>query len=331
MQVRLLPGEDEFQVEGADTVLEAALHAGIAMAYGCSGGNCGECKARVVAGSIRKVRHHDYRLTDAEIEGGWALMCSCTALTDLVIEAQVARFADEIPQQRISAHVRKMENLSDEMMLLELLTPRSNRLRYLAGQSARLELGGAVATWPIASCPCEERRLQFHVRRIPANVISDYVFGRLRVGEAVPVSGPVGDFVLREDSARPLLFIAWGWQGFAPVKSVIEHALAQESAESIDLYWIAAHASDHYYPQLCRSWAEAIDNFRYTPLVAGAGLDRAVSATVRSALAGIVADLEPLAQRDVYVAGDPAQIAASREFFAEQGLPAAQLVTWSSH
>ena len=328
--VKVTPGGQEFFVEGADTVLEAALHAGIAMAYGCSGGNCGECKARVVAGTLRQVRHHDYRLTEAERQNGWALMCSHTALTDLVIEAQVARFANEIPEQSITAHVRKMENLSDEVMLLELLTPRSNRLRFLAGQGAQVTLGGASATWPIASCPCEERRLHFHVRRIPGNVISDYVFGRLRNGEAVAVAGPVGDFVLREDSTRPLVFIAWGWQGFAPVKSVIEHALAQETAESIDLYWIGAQASDHYHPRLCRSWAEAMDDFRYTPLIAGAGLHGEVVRAVRSTLGDILPAIEVPAERDFYVAGDSAQIDATRAALAEHGVPAERVATWAA-
>lgn len=329
--VKLVPGGQEFFVEGADTVLDAALHAGLGMAYGCSAGNCGECKARVIAGNVKQVRHHDYRLSEAEKARGYALMCSCTALTDLVLEAKVARFADDIPLQSITAHVRRMDSLSADVMLLELLTPRTNRLRFLAGQGAQVELGGAMATWPIASCPCEERRLQFHVRRMPGNVLSDYVFGRLRVGETVALTGPVGDFVLREDSARPLVFIAWGWQGFAPVKSVIEHAFAQEAAESIELYWIGAHAADHYHPRLCRSWAEAMDHFRYTPLVAGAGLHGEVTQTVRAALGGVLRGLQPLVERDVYVAGDPAQVEASRAFILEQGLPPAQLVTWTSH
>jgi len=146
----------------------------------------------------------------------------------------------------------------------------------------------------------------------------------------VALSGPVGDFVLREDGARPLVFVAWGWQGFAPVKSVIEHALAQEGAESIDLYWIGANAADHYHPKLCRSWAEAIDNFRYTPLIAGAGLHGEVTQAVRAALAGMLRDRGPLAECDFYVAGDSAQVAASRTFLLEQGLPQAQLVTWVS-
>lgn len=320
--VRVVPGGQEFFVEGADTLLEAALRVGLAMAYGCSSGNCGECKARVVAGRIRQVRPHDFRLSEAEKQQGFALMCCATALTDLVIEAAVARGSDEIPRQSIVAHVRKMDSLSDDVMLLELVTPRTDRLRFLAGQSAVVGLGGMSATLPIASCPCEERRLHFHLRRIAGNRISDYAFGRLKIGEAVSVEGPLGDFVLRGEGSRPLVFVAWGWQGFAPVKSVIEHALAQEAAESIDLVWIGASPADHYHPQLCRSWADAMDNFRYTPLVA--------HARPAEAIAKALSAMGEFAARDFYVAGGADQVEATRAFLAGRGLPQDRLVAWVS-
>lgn len=329
--VKVVPGGQEFFVEGADTILEAALHAGLAMEYGCSSGNCGKCKARVVAGSVQRVRHHDYVLTAAEKAQGYALMCVSTALTDLVIEAAVARTPADIPLQTVNAQVRKMDALSDAVMLLELVTPRTNRLRFLAGQSATLCVGGTRTPLPIASCPCEERRLHFHVRRIPGNRFSDYVFDRLRIGEPLTIEGPSGDFVLREDAGRPLAFIAWGADGFAPVKSLIEHAMAQEAAETIRLYWIGASERDHYFPKLCRAWAEALDNFRYAPLVAGVGLHSEVDRTVRAALERVVSDAADLAACDVYCAGEAPQVAATAAVLREHGLPAAQFFGWTSH
>lgn len=311
--VKVVPGGQEFFIEGADTVLEAALHAGLAISYGCSSGTCGECRARVVAGRLKKLRHHDFRLTEAEKLKGYALLCCHTALTDLVIEANVARGAAEIPPQSITAQVRKMDPLSGDVMLLEVLTPRTSRLRFLAGQSAIVELGGVKATWPIASCPCEERRIQFHVRRIDGNRFSDYVYHRLRIGESVALEGPVGDFVLRDDAPRPLVFVAWGWEGFAPVKSVIEHALAQDSAESIELVWIATAASEHYYSKLCRAWADAMDNFRYLPVV-GRELP----------------DLGDLSGKDIYVAGDSAQVEATRARLAEIAVANERVIAWIS-
>jgi CDP-4-dehydro-6-deoxyglucose reductase len=329
--VKVMPGGQEFFVEGADTILEAALHAGLAMEYGCSSGNCGKCKARVVAGRVKRVRHHDYVLTEAEKARGFALMCACTALTDLVIEAAVARTPAEIPLQTVTAQARRLDALTDAVMLLELVTPRTNRLRFLAGQSATLCVGGTRTPLPIASCPCEERRLHFHVRRIPGNRFSDYAFERLRIGETLTVEGPTGDFVLREDGGRPLAFIAWGADAFAPVKSLIEHAVAQDAAESIRLFWIGASERDHYYPKLCRTWAEALDNFRYAPLVAGAGLHSEVEGAVRGALDRVVADAGDLAGCDVYCAGEAPQVAATKAFLNRTGLPEGQFFGWTSH
>jgi CDP-4-dehydro-6-deoxyglucose reductase len=329
--VKVVPGGQEFFVEGADTILEAALHAGLAMEYGCSSGNCGQCKARVVAGRVKRVRHHDYVLTEAEKTRGYALMCACTPVTDLVIEAAVARTPAEIPLQTVTAQVRKLGSLSDAMMLLELVTPRTSRLRFLAGQSATLCVGGTRTPLPIASCPCEERRLHFHVRRIPGNRFSDYVFGRLRIGESLTVEGPIGDFVLREESGRPVAFIAWGADAFAPVKSLIEHAIAQDAAETIRLYWIGASERDHYFPKLCRAWAEALDNFRYAPLVAGAGLHSEVDRAVRGALAQVVSELDDLAACHVYCAGEAPQVAAAEAMLREHGLPPGQFFGWTSH
>jgi len=49
-QVRILPSGHEFFIEGSDSILEAGLRGGLALDYGCSNGNCGKCKAKVVSG-----------------------------------------------------------------------------------------------------------------------------------------------------------------------------------------------------------------------------------------------------------------------------------------
>jgi CDP-4-dehydro-6-deoxyglucose reductase len=320
-RVKLAAGGREFSVEGAEPILEAALRAGLGVPYGCSSGNCGECKARVLDGRIAPTRAHDFRLAEAEKLQGYALMCCSTALSDLVIDAAVAHGAAEIPAQRVAAQVRKLEPLAADMVLAELVTPRSSRLRFLAGQNATLEAAGAAATLPIASCPCEERRLHFHLRRGAGHAASDALLGALRVGAPVQVTGPAGEFVLREDGARGLVFVAWGWQAFAPVKSLIEHALAQETAAAIDLVWIAASPAEHYQENLCRSWAQAMDDFRYSLLLGGSDPCRAADA----ALAG----LDALAERDFYVAGAEADVAWTRDYLALAGLPAERLATWT--
>ena len=68
-KVLLYPSYHTFLVNGADTVLEAGLRAGLAMNYGCSSGNCGLCKARVVAGQVEKIHHQDYGKMGSDTHG----------------------------------------------------------------------------------------------------------------------------------------------------------------------------------------------------------------------------------------------------------------------
>ena len=328
--VQIQPSGHEFFVEGADTLLEAALHGGLALDYGCSNGNCGQCKARVVSGEVLKVRPHDYVLSEPDKSRGYMLMCSNTAVTDVVIEAGEAENASDIPLQHIMAHVKGIEPLGGEMLLLHLQTPRNNRLRFLAGQNVVLQLGHSLsAEFPVASCPCDDRNLQFHIRNAPGNHFADYVATKLRNGEAVDVEGPKGGFVLHEDSPRPLIFIAFG-AGFAPVKSLMEHAMALDTAESVQLYWVVSREADLYFANWPRAWADALDNFRYTPLVAGTDLETAAGrqeGLVGGLLQRIVEDHPVLSEFDVYVAGSEPLLDVAKKWLLDQGLPDTQLIT----
>jgi len=322
--VQVIPSQREFFVEGSDTLLDAALRAGLALNYGCSNGNCGLCKARIVTGQVKKVRSHDYVLSEADKNAGTVLMCSNTAVNDLVIEAVEAGSAREIPLQQIAARVKATERLSDDIVLLHLQTPRTRRLRFFAGQYVTLQAGDcAPIDYPVASCPCDDRNLQFHVQRMPGNPFTDRVFNGLKSGDTVNILGPRGEFVLREDSPHKLVFIAQD-TGFAPIKSLIEHAMALDVAESLHLYWLATEGRGHYLSNLCRSWSDALDNFHFTPLELpeSAASD---SEHLKAELMHIVHDHVPLSDCDVYVAGSPALLTAVQELLPAKGLPVEQL------
>jgi CDP-4-dehydro-6-deoxyglucose reductase len=213
--------------------------------------------------------------------------------------------------------------LGDEVRLLHLQTPRSNRLRFLAGQSASLALpDGSSASLPVASCPCDDRNLQFHIRRRAGDAFAERVFDGLKGVDSVRVEGPRGEFVLNEESHRPLVFIA-GESGFAPIKSLIEHAMALDAAETLHLYWIASGGRGHYLDNLCRSWSDALDNFRYDPITARLALPD--EEAMQAALRQVLQDHPRLGDCDVYVAG-PGPWANAAEFqLLEHGLPREQL------
>jgi len=300
-QVTILPSGKTFPCEGNSTLLEAGLRHGLALGYGCSNGNCGECVAKVVSGQVRKVSHHDYVISAEKRMSGHVLMCCNTAATDLVLEAPEAHGSAEIPQQELTARVRNIEIVSGDVALLHLKTPRTQRLRFLAGQQVRLECEGVdPVAYPIGSCPCDDMNLHFQLPRLPDDAFSEHVFTRLGKGDQVKITGPVGDFVLDEDSSRPLVFIAWH-TGFAPVRSLVEHAMALDFAGSIQLAWITRAAHDRYQDNLCRSWQDAFDNFQYLPLDAD---PRDGSINTASVLGSLNIDPKNREKYAFYVAGD---------------------------
>ena len=331
--VTVKPSGREFFVEGSETLLKAALRAGLTPNYGCGNGTCGLCKARVVAGEARAMAPSEYRLSEVEKAQNHVLLCVCTALSsDLVLEMLEAAAPEDIPEQRIVAKVRSVDALSDEVMRLHLQTPRTNRLRFLAGQRVTLGIRAGVANsadlrceYPVASCPCDDRNLIFHVCRADGHAINDEgqrataahdfaqcVFdGAIKAGDDISVWGPWGSFVLAKGSVRPLVFIAID-AGFAPVNSLIEHAIAVDAAESISLYWASSRPGGQYLPKQCRAWAEALDEFSYLPLAAG---------ELPAALAANAA----LPMSDVYLAGAAERVEQLATVLLAAGVPRSQL------
>ena len=321
--VTLRPSGHEFFVEGRDSLLQAGLKAGLKLNYGCGNGTCGLCKARVVSGDLVRTTRFDYPLSEAERLQGYTLLCAHSAgSSEIVLEALEALGPGEIPEQELAVRVRAVAPLAADTMLLHVQTPRTARLRFLAGQSATLFGGGddtdAQGAYPIASCPCDDRNLHFHIGRDSADPFASLLFaGAVKAGDTLTLWGPAGDFVLAE-SDRPVAFVACD-TGFAPVKSLIEHAMAVDAVEALSLDWVATRADGHYLANQCRAWAAAFDHFRYA---VHADADPAMGA--RRAVEALAAAL-PAAGTDIYVAGPAAFVEAANAALAAAGVPAAQV------
>ncbi len=322
-QVTLKPSGHEFTVEGRDTLLQAGLRAGLKLNYGCGNGSCGMCKVRVISGEVAKVQHCDYVLSEAERAQGYTLMCAHTAASsDLVLETLEASGPQDIAPQQITTTVRAVTALAPDTRLLHLQTPRTNRLRFLAGQSVTLGVPGAGgddvhATYPVASCPCDDRNLHFYVARDDADAFARALFADgVRPGQPVTVWGPLGTFVLAE-SPRPLVFAACD-TGFAPVKSLIEHALALDAAPSISLFWLATRPDGHFMANQCRAWSEALDAFEVT--LSRHGDAREGAREMAHAMRADLFDIDC----DFYLAGPEPFVAALDAQLAAAGVPDAQ-------
>lgn len=311
-QVRVEPTGHEFFVEGSDSILESGLGSGLALNYGCSNGNCGKCKARVVSGEVKKIRNHDYVLNEKEKLQGYILTCSNTAVTDLILSAEEAGSENDIPSQSVTTWVRKLVSLGEHMSTLHVKTPRTQRLRFLAGQYVNLEIPGVASKkLHVASCPCDDMNLQFHIDNRCNDDFTEYVKTQIKANDVIEIEGPSGHFVLHEDEPNPIVFIAFG-HGFAPIKSLIEHAMTLDVTEDIQLYWLVPDEQDLYMHNHCRSWADAFERFAYHPICYGK--EDAVQALINS-LDGNIND------HRFYIAGADSQITETKNALQALGIP----------
>ena len=322
-QVTVRPSGHEFEVEGRETLLQAGIRAGLNLNYGCGNGSCGMCKVRVASGEVACILHTDYPLSQAEKAQGYVLACAHTAASsELTIETLEAAGPADIPAQQIVATVRAIRPLAADTMLLHLQTPRSQRLRFLAGQSATLGIAdgdAARSRLAIASCPCDDRNLHFFVARDAQDPVSVRLFGgALKAGDPVTVWGPHGEFALAEEDGHPLVFAACD-TGFAPVKSLIEHALSLDAWPSVSLFWLATRPDGHFLANQCRAWSEALDPFEYTlssNADAGAG-----AVEVAKAMRADLFDIDCA----FYIAGAEVFVTTLRAELASAGVSAAQI------
>ncbi len=319
--VELHPSGHRFQAESGETVLEAALRAGRSPAFGCANGSCGECRARIIDGKVEPVRFHDYSIAEAEKRAGYALLCSVAPRGDVVVESTEASGVEDIAPQSVRAKVTRVEPAADDHAVVHLKVQRARVLRYLSGQRATVRFDGVAPceTW-LASCPCDAVNLRFHVRRDAGDTFAEFVFERLRRGARATVAGPTGRFVLDDDSPRGLVFLAFD-TGFAPVESLIEHAINLELEVPIRLVRVVRGPGLPYRHNYCRAWADALDDFHYR-VVETPGDDEswnAIAARVLRALPGPGADSGTMEAMDAYVAGPAGFTDACRHRLLENG------------
>jgi CDP-4-dehydro-6-deoxyglucose reductase len=326
VSITLKPSGHVFEAQKSETILEAALRAGVALNYNCNNGSCGQCLSNLVEGRLGEQLPHDFVIKNHANNVTPFLLCRTRPASDLVIEAHEAKSPGDVEEQIIETMVHKKEFVADNICILQLRTPRSRTLRFFAGQHVRLQLGTQESrSKSIGSCPCNGRYLQFHVRRVPGDAFSEYVFETLQPREKVVVQGPYGQFTLDDDSGRPIIFVAFD-TGFSPIKSLIEHAIALEKSQEMYFYWIVGKTDSHYLENYCRAWVDALDNFHYIPVSCDCINDHADLPEKLTVLGSqVIMNYVEISGYDFYINGPPTVFEGFRSELLSAGVPAERI------
>jgi NAD(P)H-flavin reductase/ferredoxin len=307
-------------VREGETLLDAGLRGGVALPFECRSGACGKCKATVLAGEAEPGVHRASALSADERARGMVLLCCAAARSDIEIELEEGAAVREQPLPVHAAHVERLERLAPDVMLVALRLPAGRPVTFVAGQYLNVILDdGDRRSYSFTIPGGSTELVELHVRRMPGGKFTTHVFERMRAGDLVRFEGPLGDFVLREPSSRPLIFVA-GATGFAPVKSLLEEAFGARIDRPLHFYWGVRTRRDLYMADLPERWAREHANFRFVPVLSEP--DPYDRWTGRTGLVheAILADFPDLSGFTVYACGSLRMVEAAKPAFVAQGL-----------
>lgn len=323
-RVTLRPSGRQFQCEPRQSVLAAGLLAGAGLPFSCRSGVCRSCRGRVIAGQVDVGEVHPAYLNDIERRQGFVHLCQAKALSDCTIEIDEYDTSLNFPLQQLPVRIMSVDRVAPDVMVLSLGLPPNEPLRFHAGQYLDILLDSEKRrSYSIANAPVPDgaRQVSLHVRHMPGGRFTEKVFSTLKPREMLSIEAPLGQFYMDEASAKPVILLASG-TGFAPIKSMVEHALARCSDRPLHVYWGARTRIGLYMNELVEKWAKEHEHIRYTPVVSEATSTCNWQGRAGYVHHAVMHDYPSLAEHQVYACGAPLMVdSARRDFVGRCGLP----------
>ena len=331
-QITVQPSGHQFEVNENEFILDAALRQGISFPYGCRSGSCGTCLGQIISGEVEYPEGLPITVMEHEHEQGRAAFCVCTAKSDLVLDVKEITSASEIEIKKLPVRVTSLRKLADDVMEMTLKLPANERLAFRAGQYIEFLLkDNKRRAFSLANSPSNDEYLELHLRLVEGGYFTQHVFNEMKEKALLRIEGPHGSFFIRDAdknaetaTPRPLILIAGG-TGFAPIKGMVEQLLEVNNTRPLHIYWGARAKADLYRNDLPLKWAFQHAHINYIPVLSDAKDEDDWQGRTGFVHTAVIQDFDDLSNAEVYLAGPPPMIEASKESFARQGLPLDQL------
>lgn len=315
--IRIENGEAFSFAAGEDTILRAALRAGIGFPHECSVGGCGACRFDLVEGEVETLWEAAPGLSERDRRRGKRLACQSRALGDCTLRVRLGdEYRPAVPPLRRQAVLTARRQLTPDMAELTLAAPGA--ADFLPGQYALLYAPGVEGprAYSMSNLANADGIWQFVVRHVPDGRGSGFFTGALGIGGTVTLDGPYGHAYLREDVEREIVCIAGG-SGIGPMLSIASAALARADGPVVHFFEGARGQGDLTGSRfLATPGQHRADRLRYTPVLSAA------TAENWSGLRGFVHDSivamlpRALENYEYYFAGPPPMIEAVQTLLA---------------
>ncbi|MEO1480663.1 MAG: fatty acid desaturase [Myxococcota bacterium] len=295
-------------VDDRETLLDAALRAGIDFPHSCKVGGCGTCACRIAGGRVRELTESGYLLTEEQLNDSYVLACQSVPVTDVKVDVNL----------RYGTRGRVVQQAALTHDIVRLTVQLEKRMDYRAGQFARLRIEGlnqVTRSYSFATPASAEGEVVFFIRRVPGGAFSTLVNDEDVLGRAVWVDGPHGDFWLRPGES-PLVLVAGG-SGLAPILALLKDAVAAGVSRKAVLYFGARTQRDLYAQDelraIERDWH---GDFQWVPVLSEASAD-----DEWQGCRGLVTEhIKATPNAEGYLCGPPAMVDAAIDALSAQGV-----------
>ncbi|MFG1479660.1 phenol 2-monooxygenase domain-containing protein [Xanthobacter sp. V4C-4] len=257
-------------IEDGQTILDAALRAGIYLPHACCHGLCATCKLKVADGQVDHGEASSFALMDFEREEGLCLACCARAESDIVIEAEIEEDPDarNLPVRDFAGTVTRIERLTPTIKGVWVTLDDPDGMDFQAGQYVTLELpdGIGARAFSVASAPSDPREIEFNIRIVPGGRGTTYVHETMREGERVRITGPYGRFFVKKSADVPVILMAGG-SGLSSPRSMILDLLSDDFDKPITLIYGQRTREELYYHMEFLELAQKHLNFTYVPVL----------------------------------------------------------------
>ena len=328
--IALADGGQQFPCAADDTILRAALRAGVGLPYECNAGGCGTCKIELVAGEVESNWPGAPALGERDVARKRVLGCQSRPQSDCTIKARLgARYAEASVPRRVRATLASTRALTHDLREFRFALPEP--IDFKPGQYALLYLPGVDGprAYSMSDLAAGQSSWDFLIKRTAGGAATGVLFDQLREGDEITIDGPYGLAYLRTDGARDIVCIAGG-SGLAPVISIARGVAADSTLQNVKLhlFYGGRGARDICGEDMLRALPGYGERFFFHPIVS---MPDPAEPRAWSGKVGFVHELAletmgmAMPSHEVYFAGPPAMAQAVQRMLMQEKVPGAQI------
>ena len=312
--------EHELTVEPGQSVLDAALAAEAPVLFQCGTGSCGSCLAHLDEGEADHRAGTSSSLLPSEREQGYRLLCLTEAKGACKFSVGYDSAAGAGRPIEGKCFVNAVERIASDVVRLELELAEGYWMDFRPGQFIQVKVPGtdAVRSYSMATTAADLPKIELLIRILPGGEMSDWLVNRAAVDDVVEVSGPFGQFFLKEKVRAPHVMIAGG-TGLAPMLAMIDALRAAPGRKPKILLSFGCQTPEGLFSleplELRQHWMPSLD--------VRISVDRGEPADgvrVGNPVAAITDQDGLTADSVAYLCGPPAMIEAARKHLEHLGL-----------